>query len=52
MRDNPELTPEAIIAYCREHLTPYKIPKQVEFRSDLPKSNVGKILRRSLRECV
>ena len=39
-----------IVAYCRENLTGYKVPKAVEFRKDLPKSNVGKILRRELRE--
>ncbi|HUY03103.1 MAG TPA: long-chain-fatty-acid--CoA ligase FadD [Rhodocyclaceae bacterium] len=43
------LTAESVIAYCRENLTGYKIPKQVEFRSELPKTNVGKILRRALR---
>lgn len=44
------LTKEEVIAHCREHLTGYKVPKIVEFRSELPKSNVGKILRRVLRE--
>ena len=43
------LTAEALIAYCRENLTGYKVPRQVEFRSELPKTNVGKILRRALR---
>ncbi len=43
------LTTDAIRAYCKEHLTGYKVPKQVEFRDDLPKSNVGKILRKDLR---
>jgi long-chain acyl-CoA synthetase len=43
------LTKEAIRAYCKEHLTGYKVPKSVEFRDDLPKSNVGKILRKDLR---
>lgn len=37
-----------IIAYCREHLAPYKVPRQVEFRSELPKSAIGKVLRRVL----
>jgi len=37
-------------SYCRENLTAYKVPKQIEFVDDLPKSNVGKILRRELRE--
>lgn len=40
---------DAIRAYCREHLTGYKVPKMVEFRDELPKSNVGKILRKDLR---
>lgn len=39
-----------IIAHCREHLTGYKIPRQVEIRDDLPKSTVGKLLRRVLRD--
>ena len=41
---------EEVIAHCRENLTGYKVPRQVEFRTELPKSNVGKILRRELRE--
>lgn len=44
-----DLTEEQIIEYCRTYLTPYKVPKIVEFRDELPKSNVGKILRRELR---
>lgn len=44
-----ELTEEAVIAHCREHLTAYKVPKIVQFYSELPKTNVGKILRRALR---
>jgi len=44
------LTREDVIAYCRDRLTSYKIPRHVEFRDDLPKSNVGKILRKALRE--
>lgn len=43
------LTQDAIRAYCKEHLTAYKVPKSVEVRDDLPKSNVGKILRKDLR---
>lgn len=43
------LTPEAIRAYAKEHLTAYKVPKIVEIRGELPKSNVGKILRKDLR---
>lgn len=48
VKDNPDLTPEAVIAFCRQHLTGYKLPKHVEFRDELPKTNVGKILRRAL----
>jgi len=44
------LTAEGLLAHCREHLTGYKCPREVEFRSELPKSNVGKILRRELRD--
>ena len=43
------VTKADITAYAREHLTGYKLPRLIEFRSELPKSNVGKILRRSLR---
>ena len=43
------LTREAVIAHCREFLTAYKVPKVIEFRDELPKTNVGKILRRELR---
>jgi len=43
------LSSATIRAYCKEHLTGYKVPKTVEFRDDLPKSNVGKILRKDLR---
>lgn len=41
---------EDLMAHCRENLTPYKVPRKVEFRDELPKTNVGKILRRALRE--
>lgn len=44
------LTTEEVIEHCRANLTPYKVPKVVEFRNELPKTNVGKILRRALRE--
>ncbi|MBA4741878.1 MAG: AMP-binding protein [Azoarcus sp.] len=44
------LTEEALIAHCRESLTAYKVPHRVEFRDSLPKTNVGKILRRALRD--
>ena len=46
---NAGLTKDAVRAYCKEHLTNYKVPKLVEFRDELPKSNVGKILRKDLR---
>jgi long-chain acyl-CoA synthetase len=46
------LTAEAVMQHCREHLTGYKCPRDVEFRKDLPKTNVGKILRRELRDEV
>ena len=48
--NDKSLTKEDIIKHCREHLTGYKIPKLVEFRDELPKTNVGKILRRELRD--
>lgn len=50
VKSDESLTKEEIIAHCREHLTGYKVPRIVEFRDDLPKSNVGKILRNQLRE--
>lgn len=50
VKKDPSLTVEEVIAHCRENLTNYKVPKQVEFRTELPKTNVGKILRRELRE--
>lgn len=49
VKKDPLLTEKDLIAHCRKHLTGYKVPKQVEFRPDLPKTNVGKILRRELR---
>ena len=50
VKQEDEVTPAELIAYCRKHLTPYKVPKIIEFRNELPKSNVGKILRRKLRD--
>jgi long-chain acyl-CoA synthetase len=50
VRKDPTLTAEALKEFCRQHLTGYRRPKHVEFRSELPKSNVGKILRRELRD--
>ncbi|MCY9842919.1 long-chain-fatty-acid--CoA ligase FadD [Vibrio caribbeanicus] len=50
VKQDSSLTKEELIAHCREHLTGYKVPKLVEFRDELPKTNVGKILRRVLRE--
>ena len=50
VRRDPGLTEQAIIDHCRGLLTGYKIPKHVEFRDNLPKTNVGKILRRALKE--
>jgi long-chain acyl-CoA synthetase len=50
VRKDPSLTPEQVKAHARENLTGYKQPKYVEFRTELPKSNVGKILRRELRD--
>jgi len=52
VRTSEDVTEEAVIAYCKDNLTGYKCPKSVEFRDDLPKTNVGKILRRKLREEV
>ncbi|MFC1520681.1 acyl-CoA synthetase, partial [Pseudomonadota bacterium] len=46
------VTERDLIKHCRQHLTGYKVPKLVEFRDELPKSNVGKILRRELRDEV
>jgi len=50
VKKDPALTQEAVKAFCKERLTGYKCPKQIEFRTELPKTNVGKILRRELRE--
>lgn len=50
MKRDPALTQADIIAFCKEQLTGYKRPRIVEFRTELPKTNVGKILRRELRD--
>ena len=47
---NPNLSSSDVKEYCRERLTAYKVPKVIEFRDELPKTNVGKILRRELRD--
>lgn len=49
VRSDPSVTEADIISWCGENLTRYKVPKEIEFREDLPKTNVGKILRRELR---
>lgn len=49
VKNDPILTEEDLLTYCRQNLTGYKMPKYIEFREDLPKTNVGKILRRELR---
>ncbi|STX51702.1 long-chain fatty-acid-CoA ligase [Legionella busanensis] len=48
VKRDEKLTSEELIAHCREHLTSYKVPKEIEFYKELPKTNVGKILRRAL----
>jgi long-chain acyl-CoA synthetase len=50
VRKDPDLSEKAVRAHCHQNLTGYKCPKYVEFRPDLPKTNVGKILRRALRD--
>ena len=50
VKKDPNLTAEDVINSARTQLTGYKVPKQIEFRTDLPKTNVGKILRRELRD--
>jgi long-chain acyl-CoA synthetase len=49
-REGETLTEEEIVAYCKEKLAPYKVPKRIEFARELPKSAIGKVLRRELRE--
>ena len=50
VKKSPALTEDMVLAHCREHLTAYKTPREIEFINELPKSNVGKILRRELRQ--
>jgi long-chain acyl-CoA synthetase len=50
VKKDANLTKEDLMAHCKENLTGYKMPKEIEFRTELPKSNVGKILRRQLKE--
>ena len=50
VKKNPELTEDIIKAFCRENLTAYKIPRTIIFANELPKTNVGKILRREIRD--
>ena len=49
LTDDSQLSADDIITHCRQHLTSYKIPRSIEFVDDLPKTNVGKVLRRALR---
>ena len=50
VRNDPDLAEADLITYCRSQLTGYKVPRHVEFVDELPKSNIGKILRRGVRE--
>jgi long-chain acyl-CoA synthetase len=50
VKKESSLSEDEVISYCKENLTGYKVPKFVEFKEDLPKSNVGKILRRKLKD--
>jgi len=50
VKGDASLTAESVLTFCREHLTGYKLPRDIEFRAELPKTNVGKILRRELRD--
>ena len=52
VKKDPSLTKEALAEYCRQQFTGYKRPKYIEFRDELPKTNVGKILRRELRDSM
>ena len=50
VKDHDDLSEEQVLAYCKQQLTNYKRPRQIVFRTELPKTNVGKILRRELRD--
>lgn len=50
VRSDPTLTSHDVLNYCHQNLTNYKVPREIEFRTELPKTNVGKVLRRALRE--
>lgn len=50
LKESASATEEELIAYCRQHLLPYKVPRQVEICQELPKSAIGKILKRALRD--
>lgn len=50
VKKDSSLKEKELMEYCRENLTAYKVPKEIEFRDSLPKSNVGKILRRELKD--
>jgi long-chain acyl-CoA synthetase len=50
LHDEQTVTEDEIISFCREKLTAYKVPKHIEFIKEIPKTNVGKVLRRELKE--
>jgi len=50
LKEGQTVAAEEIVAFCKERLAPYKVPRQIEFRSELPKTQVGKFLRRVLVE--
>jgi long-chain acyl-CoA synthetase len=52
VKKDPSLTAEQVVAFCRDQLAPYKVPKVVEFRTELKKSPIGKVLRRELRDAA
>ncbi|MCR9079255.1 MAG: hypothetical protein NXH78_09155 [Hyphomonadaceae bacterium] len=52
VRGEAELSQADILGHCRDHLTGYKVPRQVHFIEELPKNPIGKILRRKLQECL